>query len=70
MRGTGTKLEKQASVQNEVKLQVLVVEDNPLDAALVVRALHKDGFDVTADVVQDESGFTKALSAPTRPRWC
>ena len=56
MRGTGTKLEKQASVQNEVKLQVLVVEDNPLDAALVVRALHKDGFDVTADVVQDESG--------------
>jgi len=63
MRGTGTKLEKQAFVQNEVKLQVLVVEDNPLDAALVVRALHKDGFDVTADVVQDESGFTKALRA-------
>src|SRR5580700_10855404 len=61
MRGAGTKLEKQASVQNNVKLQVLVVEDNPLDAALAVRALHKDGFDVTADVVQDESGFIKAL---------
>jgi len=61
MRGAGTKLEKQSSVQNNVKLQVLVVEDNPLDAALAVRALHKDGFDVTADVVQDESGFIKAL---------
>jgi signal transduction histidine kinase len=61
MRGTGTKLEKQASVHNEVKLRVLMVEDNPLDAALAVRALHKDGFDVTADVVQDESGFIKAL---------
>jgi len=61
MRGAGTKLEKQASVHNEVKLRVLMVEDNPLDAALAVRALHKDGFDVTADVVQDESGFIKAL---------
>ncbi len=61
MTSTGTKLEKQASVQNEVKLRVLVVEDNPLDAALAVRALCKDGFDVTADVVQDESAFIKAL---------
>jgi signal transduction histidine kinase len=61
MRGTGTKLEKQASVQEKVKLLVLVVEDNPLDAALSLRALHKDGFEVTADIVQDESAFTKAL---------
>ena len=65
MRGTGTKLEKQASVHNEVKLRVLMVEDNPLDAALAVRALHKDGFDVTADVVQDESGFIMALRTHT-----
>jgi signal transduction histidine kinase len=65
MRGTGTKLEKQASVQNEVKLRVLVLEDNPLDAALALRALRKDGFDVTADVVQDESAFTQALRTHT-----
>jgi signal transduction histidine kinase len=39
----------------------LLVEDNALDAALVVRALCKDGFDIAADVVQDEAAFTRAL---------
>jgi signal transduction histidine kinase len=63
MSGTGTQLEKQPSVQSKVKLQVLVVEDNPLDATLVVRALNKDGFEVVADVVQDEAAFTSALRA-------
>ena len=38
-----------------------LLKDNAADAALVVRALCKDGFDVTADVVQDEAGFTQAL---------
>ncbi len=52
-----------------VKLRALLVEDNALDAALVVRALHKDGFDVTADVVQDESAFTRRFT-PTLPRLC
>jgi signal transduction histidine kinase len=41
----------------------LLVEDNALDAALVVRALNKDGFNVTADVVQDEATFTRVLRA-------
>jgi signal transduction histidine kinase len=63
MSRAGTQLERQSSAISEVKLQVLVVEDNPLDAALVVRALNKDGFDVTAEVVQDEAAFTKALRA-------
>jgi signal transduction histidine kinase len=63
MSSTGTQLEAQISAGPAVKLRALLVEDNPLDAALVVRALCKDGFDVTADVVQDESGFTKALRA-------
>jgi signal transduction histidine kinase len=62
---TGTKLGKQESATPDLKLRVLLVEDNALDAALVVRALHKDGFDVIADVVQDEAAFTKALR--TRP---
>ncbi len=43
------------------KLRALLVEDNALDAALVVRALFKDGFDVSADVVQDEAAFTRML---------
>jgi signal transduction histidine kinase len=58
-----TKLGKQDSATPDLKLRVLLVEDNALDAALVVRALHKDGFDVSADVVQDEAAFTKALHA-------
>jgi signal transduction histidine kinase len=63
MSSTGTRLQKQVSVQNKTKLQVLVVQHNPLEAALALRTLRDDGFDVTADVVQDESGFIKALGA-------
>jgi signal transduction histidine kinase len=63
MSSAGTKLERQISAEPGVKLRALLVEDNPLDAALVVRALHRDGFDVTADVVQDEAAFTRALRA-------
>jgi signal transduction histidine kinase len=59
----GTALETEVSPAPEVKLRALLVEDNDLDAALVLRALHKDGFDVTADVVQDEAEFTRALRA-------
>jgi signal transduction histidine kinase len=61
MSSAGTKLVAQDPAQPEVKLRALLVEDNALDAALVVRALFKDGFDVAADVVQDEAAFTKAL---------
>src|ERR1700674_1905569 len=61
MSSAGTKLGKQDSAAPQAKLRALLIEDNALDAALVVRALFKDGFDVTADVVQDEAAFTKAL---------
>jgi signal transduction histidine kinase len=63
MNSAATKLAAQGSVQSGTRLRALLVEDNPLDAALVVRALNKDGFDVVADVVQDEEAFTKALRA-------
>src|ERR1700674_2930054 len=63
MSSAGTKLGKQDSAAPQAKLRALLIEDNALDAALVVRALFKDGFDVTADVVQDEAAFTKALRA-------
>ncbi|MFZ0814104.1 MAG: ATP-binding protein [Candidatus Sulfotelmatobacter sp.] len=61
MSSAGTKFEAVSSAQPQLKLRALLVEDNALDAALVVRALFKDGFDVSADVVQDEAGFTKAI---------
>jgi PAS domain S-box-containing protein len=61
MSSAGSKLENRESSTPQIKLRALLVEDNALDAALVVRALHKNGFEVTADVVQDEAAFTKAL---------
>jgi signal transduction histidine kinase len=61
MSSAGTKLGKQDSAEPQPKLRALLVEDNALDAALVVRALNKDGFEVTADIVQDEAAFTRAL---------
>ncbi|MGA7218327.1 MAG: ATP-binding protein [Candidatus Sulfotelmatobacter sp.] len=63
MSSAGTQLERQNSAQPKVRLRVLLVEDNALDAALVLRALFKDGFDVVSHVVQDEEGFTEALHA-------
>ena len=63
MSSAGTQLATQVSPGPDVKLRALLVEDNALDAALVVRALNKDGFNVLADVVQDEAAFTKVLRA-------
>ena len=63
MSSVGTKLGKQDSAGPGVKLRALLVEDNALDAALVVRALQKDGFDISAHVVQDEAAFIRALCA-------
>ncbi|HWY21699.1 MAG TPA: ATP-binding protein [Candidatus Acidoferrum sp.] len=61
MSSAGTKLETESSAQPGPKLRALLVEDNALDAALVVRALYKGGFDVSAHIVQDEAAFTQAL---------
>jgi PAS domain S-box-containing protein len=43
------------------KLRALLVEDSEVDADLVLRALRKGDFEVSALVVQDESAFTEAL---------
>ncbi len=61
MSSAGSKLEKQDFADSQPKLRALLVEDNALDAALVVRALYQDGFDVIADVVQDEAAFARAV---------
>lgn len=63
MSSAGTKLGKQDSTAPQAKLRALLVEDNALDAALVLRALNKDGFDVAANIVQDEAEFTQSLRA-------
>ncbi|MFZ0759095.1 MAG: response regulator, partial [Candidatus Sulfotelmatobacter sp.] len=61
MNSTGTKLEKTDAAEPKAQLRALLVEDNPLDATLVLRALDKEGFDVAADVVQDEAAFRSSL---------
>jgi signal transduction histidine kinase len=61
MSSTATKLEKINSAEPKTQLRALLVEDNPLDATLVLRALYKEGFEVTAEVVQDEATFTQSL---------
>ena len=43
------------------KLRVLLVEDNPADAELVLLALRKDGFDVSSDAVQTVEEFTSRI---------
>ena len=55
MSSTGIKMQVAGWAQSQTKLHALLVEDNALDAALVVRALNKDGFDVVADLVQDQA---------------
>jgi signal transduction histidine kinase len=61
MSGTATQLAKQSSAEPKPRLRALLLEDNQLDAELVLRALRRDSFDVTAVIVQDEAGFAEAL---------
>ena len=43
-------------------IRVLQLEDNPVDAELIVRRLKADGLDVLCRVVADELGFRHALA--------
>ncbi len=61
MSGAATQLVKPLSAEPKVQLRALLVEDNQLDAELVLRALRKSDFEVSAVVVQDEAAFVKAL---------
>ncbi|MGA9392355.1 MAG: ATP-binding protein [Candidatus Sulfotelmatobacter sp.] len=55
----GLKAENSASAKT--LLRVLLLEDNQLDAQLVLRSLQQNGFEVSARIVQDEAGFKEAL---------
>jgi signal transduction histidine kinase len=57
----GTQLGSKSTARPKAKLHVLLLEDNPLDAELVLRALSADGYQVSSTLVQDEAGFTSAL---------
>ncbi len=48
---------------NHGHLHALLVEDNPLDAELVVRELERGGFEVSSDVVQTEEEFNQRIAA-------
>jgi signal transduction histidine kinase len=61
MSGAGTKLGAENSAGPKPKLRALLVEDNALDAELVLRELRRESFDVSALIVQDEAGFAEAL---------
>jgi signal transduction histidine kinase len=61
MSGVATQLAKQPSAETKPQLRALLVEDNQLDAELVLRALRKNDFEVSAVIVQDEAAFVKAL---------
>jgi signal transduction histidine kinase len=60
MSSAGTKLGELDSLKPKAKLRVVLVEDNQLDAQLMLRALRQD-FEVSALVVQDEATFKLAL---------
>lgn len=61
MSAPGTKVAVIRTAEPKTKLRALLVEDNQLDAQLVLRALNKDRFEVSAMTVQDEAGFAEAL---------
>lgn len=53
--------EQESSTRTRAKLEVLLVEDNPADAELMLRALQKDGFDVSTTVVQNADEFQQGV---------
>ncbi len=61
MSTAATKLAVECSPQAKPQLRVLLVEDNPLDATLILRSLRQGGFDTNATTVQDEAAFIRAL---------
>jgi signal transduction histidine kinase len=54
-------IETQSSPQTRAKLQVLLVEDNPADADLMMRELRSEEFDIRATVVQTIGEFRQRV---------
>lgn len=62
MSSAATGLAYPSGVVSKPALRVLLLEDNQLDAELLLRTLRKDGFEVSSRIVQDEDGFRRALA--------
>jgi signal transduction histidine kinase len=63
MSGTETVVAGASACNARTALRALLIEDSPLDAELVLRALRKDGFEVDSAIVQDQSAFLSCLHA-------
>ena len=51
--------------KGQTRLSVLLVEDNPADAELVLHELRRGGFEVACDVVQTAAEFSRKLESRT-----
>lgn len=65
MSHAATQLATEPIAEPKPKLRCLLVEDNELDAELVLRAVRKGGFEVSSMIVQDEATFADALRTQT-----
>ncbi len=64
MNSIGTRTVSEAeSPASDATLRVLLVEDSPADAELVLRELRQEGFDVSSDIVQTVEDFTRQVRA-------
>jgi signal transduction histidine kinase len=61
MSGPAMKIESQSCVRSRARLQILLVEDNPADAELVLHELRREGFDVSPTVVQTAGEFQRRV---------
>jgi DNA-binding NtrC family response regulator len=65
MSSAGTRIETQgsarSSAQSKAKLQVLLVEDNPADADLLLDILRLDGFDGATTIVKTVDEFRRRV---------
>lgn len=61
MSSAGTKLETQSPAAPKAMLRALLVEDNKADAELILREMRKEGFEVSANVVQTAAEFRRRV---------
>ena len=61
MSSAATRLETQIPVKPRAKLQVLLVEDNPADADLMMEELRIEGFEVSTTVVKTVDEFRRLV---------
>jgi CheY-like chemotaxis protein len=59
--GMGREPETPDSLAKKTKLHALLVEDSLADGELVLRELHRGGFDVTTSVVQTPEEFRQRV---------